>query len=230
MLSHAITHRHAITCHHMPSHPIPSHPVTPRHIPPHPVCRHASSTSRHTLSTRRRPSVLVQVFGLLVASPAIWRGESADLSEERMILVATMCAREGHEQVAIAVLRRALAPLALQSDGASSSTDASSAQAAEEGWRRAVGRWMIDRQLASPWPSAFAVLACSAERELAELVGGLVEKDSVFVGRRVLAFDEKARTWRQAAVNSIVGGEVDVTAGGWKRVGGLPLTKVRNGM
>ena len=139
-----------------------------------------------------------------------------------MVRVATMCAREGDHETAIAVLRRALAPEGLPCDaGLPSGTSDAGA------WRETLGRWMVSQQLAPPWPGTFALLARSMEAQLAALVVGLVEQDRLFVGRRVLAFDEKSRTWRQAAVNSISDrGEVDVTAGGWKKLGGLSLTKV----
>ena len=201
------------------------------------------------LATAKAFEAREQVFASLTSSRTLWRGEASQVMDlSRMIRVATMCAREGHEEVAIDVLRQALEAEDLASAAAQQQADDEDAaalrgsaasrvtakrwraafqkvkctssglgaelatfggrlalgglamggvQQAGDGWRLRVARWMVAQELSPPWIASFVHLAKPTIAEVSGLVRELGGRDLIFVGRSILAFDEKSRTWRQ---------------------------------
>ena len=142
---------------------------------------------------------------------------------------ATMCAREGRHDVAIELLKRALA-----------GEDATLADGEQRDWKVQLAQWMVEHELAPPWPATFVALGDPA---LATLVAPLVEHDRLCIGKRVLGAEERASRWSEATVTRIekdvelaqlgpgntvryvIGDKVDIQLGGWYDVKDVPSSR-----
>jgi serine/threonine-protein phosphatase 6 regulatory ankyrin repeat subunit B len=136
------------------------------------------------------------VFGALISRPDTWSGA---------VHTATMCAREGRQDSAIAVLKRADLGLDERDDDCR------------------LARWMVKEQLAYPWPATFAELD---KPELVDLLTDeLIERDRLRSGSSVLAY--QGNTWQKAVVTRVHhGGEaIDVKVRGWWGIKDLPCTE-----
>jgi ankyrin repeat protein len=115
------------------------------------------------------------------------------------VQAATMCAREDQHAVAIALLRKSL----------STGTN----------WKVELARWMVEQDLAPPWPATFVALG---DANLAVEVAPLLARDEIVEGKRVLAL-KKGWDWKEAVVTR-AGVTVDATADGWDKLMDLPRT------
>ena len=123
---------------------------------------------------------------------------------------ATMCAREGRHDVALALLKKAQLGDEYKDD--------------ELDLR--VARWMVGQELAPPWAATFASL--NRPDLVRVLPQKLVQADALEVGTRVLAC--KDLIWKSAVVTDPQG--IDVRVGGWETWIGLSPTeavRVRHG-